>query len=135
MKHVSHEFGDGTRDGRDGARGSAAPRSQPPPQARPQAPSEPASPTGTFRIDIGELVLDGFDARSVDPRRVAAAFRAELTRLVRERGVPLAADGDGLALDALGGLPPLPATTHPVRLGEALARAVHAGLAGRGAAR
>ncbi|MFK0293012.1 hypothetical protein ACIQU6_21400 [Streptomyces sp. NPDC090442] len=130
---VNHEAGAGAGDGRDGARGSAAPQSPRP--SRPLAPSEPPSPTDTFRIDIGELVLDGFDARTVDPERVSAAFRAELTRLLRERGVPLAADDDGRALDALGGLPPLPATTHPVRLGEALARAVHAGLAGRGAAR
>ncbi|WP_374493255.1 hypothetical protein [Streptomyces sp. ICN903] len=83
------------------------------------------------RVDIGELVLDGFDAR-VDPERVTAAFEAELTRLVRERGVPLAADGEGRALEALSGLPPLPATTSPSRLGEALARAVHAGLSGHG---
>ncbi|QIK11303.1 hypothetical protein G7Z12_14125 [Streptomyces sp. ID38640] len=82
-------------------------------------------------MDIGELVLDGFDAR-VDPARVSAAFTSELARLVHERGIPLAADGTGVALDGLTGLPPLPATTHPVRLGEALARAVHAGLAGRG---
>ncbi|MFJ1749601.1 hypothetical protein ACIOJD_25625 [Streptomyces sp. NPDC088116] len=82
-------------------------------------------------MDIGELVLDGFDR--VDPDRVSAAFQTELARLVRERGVPLAADG-GQALDALSGLPPLPATTSPGRLGEALARAVHAGLSGRGEA-
>ncbi|MEU9120279.1 hypothetical protein AB0C96_10520 [Streptomyces sp. NPDC048506] len=88
-------------------------------------------PATDFRIDIGELVLDGFDAR-VDAHRVSAAFQTELTRLVRERGVPLAADGTGVALDGLAGLPPLPATTSAVRLGEALARAVHAGLAGRG---
>ncbi|KUL49403.1 hypothetical protein ADL22_08515 [Streptomyces sp. NRRL F-4489] len=95
-------------------------------------------------MDIGELVLDGFDARVTDPGRVSAAFQAELARLVRERGVPLASgdgdsggdgDGTGRVLDVLTGLPPLPATTHPVRLGEALARAVHAGLAGRGEAR
>ncbi|WP_241027881.1 hypothetical protein [Streptomyces verrucosisporus] len=83
------------------------------------------------RVDIGELVLDGFDAR-VDPERGTAAFEAELARLVRECGVPLAADGGGRALEALSGLPPLPATTSPSRLGEALARAVHAGLSGRG---
>ncbi|WP_411145378.1 hypothetical protein [Streptomyces sp. x-80] len=88
----------------------------------------------TFRIDIGELVLDGFDSR-IDPDRVSAAFQSELTRLVRERGVPLAADGAGVTLDGLAGLPPLPATTSPVRIGEALARAVHAGLAGRGEGR
>ncbi|MFE2637820.1 hypothetical protein ACFXKS_02165 [Streptomyces scopuliridis] len=86
----------------------------------------------TIRVDIGELVLDGFDR--VDPDRVSAAFQAELSRLVRDRGVPLATDG-GRALDTLSGLPPLPATTSPRRLGEALARAVHAGLSGRGESR
>lgn len=39
----------------------------------------------TVRVDIGELALDGF-GRGVDAERVTAAFRAELTRLVRERG-------------------------------------------------
>jgi hypothetical protein len=87
----------------------------------------------TIRVEIGELALDGFDR--VDPERVAAAFQAELSRLVRERGVPLAADGTDRALEALSGLPPLPATTSPGRLGEALARAVHAGLSGRGETR
>ncbi|MGP3982002.1 hypothetical protein [Streptomyces sp. KR80] len=101
--------------------------------ARGPAETGPSAPH-SFRIDIGELVLDGFDPR-VDPDRVTAAFQMELTRLVRERGVPLAADGTGRALDGLAGLPPLPATTSPVRLGEALARAVHAGLAGRGESR
>jgi hypothetical protein len=85
----------------------------------------------TVRVDIGELVLAGFERLDAD--LVSAAFQAELARLVRERGVPLAADG-GQALDALSGLPPLPATTSPGRLGEALARAVHAGLSGRGEA-
>ncbi|MGP3950454.1 hypothetical protein [Streptomyces sp. 7N604] len=91
----------------------------------------------TVRVEIGELVLDGFDHR-VDPDRVSVAFQAELARLVRERGVPLAADGADRALEGLSGLPALPAlpaTTSPGRLGEALARAVHAGLSGRGDAR
>ncbi|WAP54495.1 hypothetical protein PS467_06075 [Streptomyces luomodiensis] len=82
-------------------------------------------------VDIGELALSGFDAR-IDPDRVRTAFQTELTRLVRERGVPLTADGESREFEALAGLPPLPATTSPARLGEALARAVHAGLSGRG---
>lgn len=82
-------------------------------------------------VDIGELALSGFGA-GIDPDRVSAAFQTELARLVRERGVPLAATGEGTAVEALSGLPPLPATTSPARLGEALARAVHAGLSGRG---
>ncbi|GLF93128.1 hypothetical protein [Streptomyces yaizuensis] len=83
----------------------------------------------TVRVDIGELVLTGFDG--VDPERVSAAFHTELTRLVRAGGVPLAAGGDR-ALAALGGLPRLPATVSATRLGEALARAVHTGLSGGG---
>ncbi|AGP60330.1 hypothetical protein [Streptomyces rapamycinicus] len=92
------------------------------------APSEQPS---AIHVDIGELALSGFGA-GLDPERVSAAFQAELARLVRERGVPLAATGEGAAIEALSGLPPLPATTSPARLGEALARAVHAGLSGRG---
>jgi hypothetical protein len=88
--------------------------------------------TETVHLDIGELVLDGFD-HGIDRDIVAAAFQSELSRLVGERGVPLAAAGDeDRVLEALTGLPALPATTSPARLGESLARAVHAGLSGRG---
>lgn len=83
-----------------------------------------------IRVDIGELVLDGFGT-SVDPRRVSASFERELTRLVREHGVPLAADG-AVSVDGVSGLPPMPAGLSERRLGQELARAVHAGLSGRG---
>ncbi|MDG4865858.1 hypothetical protein P8605_47680, partial [Streptomyces sp. T-3] len=69
-----------------------------------------------IRIDVGELVLDGF---RVDPDRVSASFERELSRLVREHGVPLAADG-ALAVDGLSGLPPLPAGLSARRLGQEL---------------
>ncbi|KWX02089.1 hypothetical protein TH66_10180 [Carbonactinospora thermoautotrophica] len=89
---------------------------------------DPAVPE-RVRVEIGELALEGFGP--IDRDLVVSAFERELARLVRERGVPLAAGGDR-ALDLVSGLPELPATTSPHRLGEALARAVHAGLAGRG---
>ncbi|MDQ1039741.1 hypothetical protein QFZ75_006157 [Streptomyces sp. V3I8] len=82
-----------------------------------------------IRVNVGELVLDGF---RVDPDRVSAAFEHELTRLVREHGVPLAAERGAVTLDALSGLPPLPAGLSARRLGQELARAVHAGLSGEG---
>ncbi|TDC89518.1 hypothetical protein E1161_21065 [Saccharopolyspora aridisoli] len=81
------------------------------------------------RVHVGELVLDGFE--HVDRDLLAAAFRSELVRLVRERGVPAEARQVG----ELTGLPELPRTNSPARLGEALARAVHAGLTGRGNSR
>ncbi|MFF6978561.1 hypothetical protein ACFZAV_12645 [Streptomyces sp. NPDC008343] len=89
--------------------------------ARSEAPRE-------IRVEIGELALTGFRA---DPARVSTAFEQELTRLIQAHGVPLAADG-GLAVDALSGLPPLPAGLSARRLGQELARAVHEGLSGHG---
>ncbi|MFF3818727.1 hypothetical protein ACFYYD_19315 [Streptomyces bluensis] len=81
-----------------------------------------------IRVEIGELVLDGF---RVDAGRVSAAFERELTRLMEKHGVPLAESGP-LTLDALSGLPPLPAGLSARRLGQELARAVHEGLSGHG---
>jgi hypothetical protein len=82
----------------------------------------------TIRVEIGALVLDGFHA---DPARVSVAFAHELARLVRQHGVPLAANG-AVTVAALTGLPPLRAGLPARRLGQELARAVHAGLSGRG---
>ncbi|MEU5054628.1 hypothetical protein ACWCOW_00910 [Streptomyces sp. NPDC001939] len=101
--------------------GVSLPRDHSRKQSRDQEPS-------AIRVEIGELVLDGFRA---DPERVSAAFESELIRLVRLHGVPLAADGP-LAVDALSGLPPLHAGLSARRLGQELARAVHEGLSGHG---
>ncbi|GAA0445203.1 hypothetical protein Aca07nite_02860 [Actinoplanes capillaceus] len=86
--------------------------------------------TGDVRVEIGELVLDGFGP-SVDVDLVSAAFTTELARLVRAHGVPLAS-GRERELDALAGLPPVSPAVSPERLGITLARSVHAGLSGRG---
>jgi hypothetical protein len=77
-------------------------------------------------VEIGSLVLDGFD-RTVDVQVVSAAFTAELTRLVRARGLPVTTD-----VETLTGLPPLEPAASPEGLGVALARSVHAGLCGEG---
>lgn len=95
------------------------------------APSPKSSPPISVRVDIGEIVLHGLDRR-VDADLLSAAFSAELQRLLRVQGVPLAAGGTDTELNVLAGLPPLPVTTSPDRLGVALARSVHAGLSGRG---
>ena len=78
----------------------------------------------SVRIEIDELVFEGLP---VDADRVSAVFEAELTRLIREHGVP----SSELSLDSLDGLPALPPTASATRLGEALARAVHDSLWGR----
>lgn len=90
-------------------------------------PEQPA----TVRVEIGELVLDGF-GHATDPDVVSAAFQTELTRLVHTRGIPLAEDGTDRVLDVLTQLAPLPRTASSARIGQALAQAVHAGLSGQG---
>ncbi|NBE50361.1 hypothetical protein [Streptomyces boluensis] len=87
-------------------------------------------PRVDVRVDIGALVLDGFGPH-LDAGRVMAPFRAELTRVVQERGL----SSEACASDTLSRPPPLPRTNNPVRLGESLARAVHAGLTGDGGER
>jgi hypothetical protein len=79
------------------------------------------------QVEIGELVLDGFD-HGVDADLVSAAFSAELARLVELRGVPAAAALRDV--DALADLPAMDCATSADRLGVALARSVHAGLSG-----
>jgi hypothetical protein len=85
-------------------------------------------------VHIDELALDGFGR--VNGEQVAAAFRRELSRLLRRDviaggvrpggGAPLAAATDH-AYDLIAGLT-LPPTRSARRLGIELARAVHAGL-------
>jgi hypothetical protein len=106
-----------------------APVPAPPPEPADALRGRGPERASSVRVEIGELVLEGFGA--VDSGRICEAFQRELTRLVTERGVPVADAGDR-AVELLSGLPELPATTSSRRLGEALARAVHAGLAGCG---
>ncbi|MBP2477020.1 hypothetical protein JOF53_005892 [Crossiella equi] len=73
-------------------------------------------------VEIGELAFIGFGR--LDPVRVAEAFQRELTRLLTEHPVPVV----GREIDLVGGVPPLPPTRSPRRLGQALARSVHSGL-------
>ncbi|TDC06406.1 hypothetical protein E1265_34785 [Streptomyces sp. 8K308] len=82
------------------------------------------NPRPGVRLDIGELVLDGFPSAHAD--RVAESFQRELTRLVTEHGIPSEA---ATATELQAHLPELRAGGPPPhRLGEALARAVHAAL-------
>jgi len=75
-----------------------------------------------IRVEIGELVLTGFDRMDTD--LLAASFERELTRLLRRHRIA------PVARELVSGLPPLPHTTSAHRLGEALARSVHSALLG-----
>jgi hypothetical protein len=84
----------------------------------------------SVRVSIDELVLTGL-APGMDADLVAASFMAELERLIRVRGVPRA----NRETEAVTGLPVVPMTGSPARVGTALARSVHAGLSRRGESR
>ncbi len=90
-----------------------------------QAPGAPWDDAAPWRIDveIGELVLDGFER--VDRDAVAGAFCEELGRLLRRdagRLLAQGAAGDPVAGD-LRAAAELPRGMSPRRLGQSLARA------------
>ena len=82
--------------------------------------------TGPCRVvvDIGELVLDGFPAADRD--LVAASFRRELTRLLSGPATPASTVDD--VRDTVTSVSAPAANTPSRRLGEHLARSVHAAL-------
>lgn len=93
-------------------------------------------PAWQVEIEIGQLVLDGFDR--IDRDAVAAAFGRELARLLR-RGAAMPGTGGapGIELASLATRLPaaaLPAGTSPGRLGRSLAGAVFDVLGGLGKA-
>jgi hypothetical protein len=80
------------------------------------------------RLDlrIDELVLNGF--KSVDHRRLGEALEGELTRLVRERGLPQGARHRHQADSVDGGTVTLRPEATAEAIGVAIARAVYGGL-------
>jgi hypothetical protein len=82
------------------------------------------------RIEIGELILEGFDYH--DHIRIGNAVRQELVRLIRENGLP-----EGLALHArrLGvGAPSFHASPgmNPISIGRETARSIYRSLVSQG---
>jgi hypothetical protein len=77
---------------------------------------------GAFRLDIGSLVLDGFEPAG--RTGCAQAFTDEFERLVRQRGFPTLSPH----ADSAWRLPPLSisaaASDPPSRVGRALARSL-----------
>lgn len=82
--------------------------------------------TTRIRVEIGELVLDGFDYH--DHRRIAGAFEQELGRLIRERGLP-GEPGHDRQTAAIAGPPfAAPSDMNAWRIGVEAARSVYRGL-------
>lgn len=90
------------------------------------------SPRRPVRLHVDRLVLEGFHPR--DRARVAAAFQAELERLLAEGPLPEALAGGSTTLDALQA-PAIHAApgARPERVGAEAARSLHAGLSAGGA--
>jgi len=98
-----------------------------------QAPDSPRDDAAPWRVDveIGELVLDGFER--VDRDGVAGAFRAELSRLLRRDAGRLLVHGAAGAEAGAGDVraaAELPRGMPPHRLGQALARAAFSAIDG-----
>lgn len=81
-------------------------------------------------VEIGDLVLDGFPPE-IRRDQVAAAFRRELTRLLTGPVGGVFAAGEPRSLD--GAVAAVAPPTSSRRLGEQLARTVHATLGTDGA--
>jgi len=99
--------------------------------ARP-APSRP-----DYRLDIGELVIDGFSG--ADPAAVTAALRRELARLLADPqgafgAAPSASAAYSIRQVEARGLP-LAADASPAEIGAAAARAIAGRLAAAPASR
>ncbi len=79
-----------------------------------------------IEVRIGELVLEGFSP--ADRLRIGAAVERELTRLVREGGLPegLTGAADRTTIDA-GSFTRAPQSS-PMAVGRSVARSVYRGL-------
>lgn len=77
-------------------------------------------------LHIEELVLHGF--RRADRRRIAAAVQRELTRLLRERGVPPRLQTGGEVARVDGNSFDMTAGTPPSAVGARVARSVYGSL-------
>jgi hypothetical protein len=86
-----------------------------------------------IEVRIGELVLEGVSP--ADHLRIGTALEGELTRLLRERGLPAALHA-GVHLEAVdaGPISPPPTAT-PAALGGAVAAAVYSALGRSGGSR
>jgi hypothetical protein len=79
-----------------------------------------------IELHVEELVLHGF--ASADRHRIADAVRAELARLLEERGLPGAREGDAAVARLDGGTVRLRDGAAPDEAGAAIARAVYGGI-------
>ncbi|MEU4427305.1 hypothetical protein AB0F81_42335 [Actinoplanes sp. NPDC024001] len=79
----------------------------------------------SVHVEIGSLVLPAGLSRAARDR-LAAAFAAELGRLLAEGGMP----SEARAVDEVGSVPGIALGGSPRRVGRALARSVYRGLGG-----
>lgn len=77
-------------------------------------------------LHIEEITLIGFDR--IDHERVRSALVAELSRLLREEGVPEGLSGDGAAAILDGGAFRLAPGMRPEQVGQQIAWALYRGI-------
>lgn len=81
-----------------------------------------------LRVHIDRLVLDGYSLTAAETRVVKAAMERELARLLAREGVGQELRARAAVADVRGGAFQPASGEPPPRLGERIARSVHAGI-------
>jgi hypothetical protein len=79
-----------------------------------------------FRVQIDELVLEGFDFH--DHKRIAAAMKKELARLIAEKGLDRAGGRSAESASVSAPSFHVPSDRNPRSIGNEIARSVYRGL-------
>ena len=103
------------------------------PRVEPSAPASPVSaprvaPASRVSVQVGRLVLDGFDLPPGGDGQVRAAFQRELMRLLSAGDLPSGIRSGGARRRVPGGPLYIGAWTDPTDLGSRIARAIHEGM-------
>jgi hypothetical protein len=89
----------------------------------PRLPVPPAPRASSLHVDVGRLVLDGFDLPPGGERQVQAAFERELTHLLSSEALPDLLVSGGARRD-LPGEVAISSWTGPEDLGRQIARSI-----------
>jgi hypothetical protein len=81
----------------------------------------------TVELDINRLVLHGFDR--IDRHQVGSAVQSELSRLIREQGLPSALDGSKTIGNLNAGKFKIGNISHSRNVGIQVAQKIYKGMA------
>ena len=92
------------------------------------APVGPASQSSTVHVQVGRMILDGFNLPSGGDRLVKVAFEQEMARLFAAEEIPTLLRSGGARRELPGGALSISAWQDPADLGRQIARALYEGM-------